>query len=402
MKLLKLLKQGFANSASGMANAMVAPVFQVSQRDGLFIPYGEFEHKKGLQLFDRTSAEFIVQAFNEPPSWIRRVYRWVANEPMGVPIYIGHPDVPELRDRYPDKKAYGWVTGMQALENGLQVHVKWNDAGRDLIENAHYRFYSPYWIAKQIKDGVHSPRFLRSIGLTNEPNIPVPAIANEADDAIPIDDADQPKNQNNSTMKSEWKKLLGIAEDADEDVFEEALKAVLAKLTNTENELKQIKEKKPDEPPPEADPEKLKREIQEQKTAMENTLQEMRSLRINAALDHLTLTGKLLPANRATEFDRLVKLANEKPGDLDGELVKLANEAPKLKTQSTVTDAAGGKGKVMQTAFDNARKAEFDTAMANELDLVRKERGDHFDNWTVAFNRVRHKRPELFKPAGKA
>ena len=33
----------------------------------------------------------------------------VADGEKGVPVYWGHPDVPELAHKYPDKRAKGWI-----------------------------------------------------------------------------------------------------------------------------------------------------------------------------------------------------------------------------------------------------------------------------------------------------
>ena len=34
----------------------------------------------------------------------------IAKGEKGVPVYWGHPDVPELAHKYPDKRAKGWIT----------------------------------------------------------------------------------------------------------------------------------------------------------------------------------------------------------------------------------------------------------------------------------------------------
>jgi phage I-like protein len=52
--------------------------------------------------------------------------------------------------------------------------VKWSQPGRQLIENAHYKFLSPYWSAEeQSQSGklIAKPVELVSVGLTNQPQI---------------------------------------------------------------------------------------------------------------------------------------------------------------------------------------------------------------------------------------
>jgi hypothetical protein len=62
--------------------------------------------------------------------------------------------------------------------------VKWSKPGLELLENAHYKFLSPYWEAEQSKHigrTVYKPTRLISVGLTNDPNIPVLPLANTTD-----------------------------------------------------------------------------------------------------------------------------------------------------------------------------------------------------------------------------
>ena len=45
-----------ANAADG------GSPFAILQPDGFLVPFGEYSHKQGLQLFDRTAADAIVAA----------------------------------------------------------------------------------------------------------------------------------------------------------------------------------------------------------------------------------------------------------------------------------------------------------------------------------------------------
>jgi phage I-like protein len=104
----------------------------------------------------------------------------------GVPFYVGHPDLPGAAE-IADSKAYGWIMEIDAREDGLYGQVKWSDAGLELLRNAHYKFYSPYWEAREIgaenRRKLYRPIALISVGLTNQPNIPVRPLANETKDS---------------------------------------------------------------------------------------------------------------------------------------------------------------------------------------------------------------------------
>lgn len=138
----------------------------------IFIPFGEWPYDKTTrQRLDREHGEAIANELNE------RVAR---GEP-GIPVYQGHPDVPDLAAKYPDKGALGWVTKIAlANENGrdgLALTVEWDrDPGKG------FKWFSPYWFANENdRDGqTYIVASIRSIGLVNNPNIPEFRLANEA------------------------------------------------------------------------------------------------------------------------------------------------------------------------------------------------------------------------------
>lgn len=150
--------------------------FELLQRDWVQIsPYGDFPHQRGLQRVDRAAAETMARNFH---SLLGRAGRLFG----GAPFYIGHPDMPGSNE-HADKKAYGWITRLEARENGLYGFVKWSEPGEQLLRNGHFKFFSPYWEADEIgiENGqrVYRPVLLISVGLTNQPNLPVNPLANE-------------------------------------------------------------------------------------------------------------------------------------------------------------------------------------------------------------------------------
>ena len=99
-----------ANAADG------GSPFAILQPDGFLVPFGEFPHKQGLQLFDRAAAEGIVAGHNSALSKIVRHFGGGT-----YPVYVGHPDLPGSKDA--DKRAYGWIENLTVAENGLHLSV---------------------------------------------------------------------------------------------------------------------------------------------------------------------------------------------------------------------------------------------------------------------------------------
>jgi hypothetical protein len=170
-----------SSEAAGAGETAALPnQFVLLQEDWVQLsPYGEFPHARGLQRVDRAAAEGLAAQFR---SFLGRAGRLFG----GVPFYVGHPDLPQASELC-DRKAYGWVEELQAREDGLYGRVKWSEAGLELLRNGHFKFLSPFWEAKEIAvEGgrkVYRPTVLISVGLTNQPNLPVRPLANESEQA---------------------------------------------------------------------------------------------------------------------------------------------------------------------------------------------------------------------------
>jgi len=135
---------------------------------------GKFPHLGGMQVVTERTLSNIVANYKSLLGKMGRRF-------LGVPIFIGHPDDPQMRGNtgHTDTKAYGWVQDLKVMSNELWVKPKWSEEGQKLISNAHYRFFSASWFANPLGAGNFEPTRLRSIGLTNHPNIPGEALANE-------------------------------------------------------------------------------------------------------------------------------------------------------------------------------------------------------------------------------
>ena len=180
----------------------------------IFIPFGEWKYDATRrQRLDRAHGERIANELNA------RVAR---GEP-GIPVYQGHPDVPELASKYPDKGALGWVTKIELANesrpdgrtvSGLNLTVEWDrDPGKG------FKWFSPYWFANEVeRDGVtYIVSEISSIGLVNNPNIPEFRLANEAED-------NENQNQERKIInREELIQMLGLPPDATDDQIKESI-----------------------------------------------------------------------------------------------------------------------------------------------------------------------------------
>ncbi|MDR2812388.1 MAG: phage protease [Puniceicoccales bacterium] len=147
------------------------------------VEYGDHPHPEGIQRVTGEAAGEMQRKFRSLRARLARKFG-------GVPIYIGHPD-DENFSRLPghgDTRSYAWVQDIEAREDGIWILPKWSDAGKKLVENSHFKFLSPRWEMKR-ENGALIPIRLISVGLTNHPNIPGDAIANQeiiADDRTEI------------------------------------------------------------------------------------------------------------------------------------------------------------------------------------------------------------------------
>lgn len=158
-------------------------------------PFGRFPNQLGMQVFTADDAKNICNEFNGVLSLPQRM--------MGLPFYIGHPDHPAFKDQYKDTRSYGRVKELECRHDascatcntfanstgevpcevhGLFGRTKWNDEGKQLIANETFNGHSVNWRLRKVGGEWH-PFSLKSVGFTNEPNIPVKPIfaANEAD-----------------------------------------------------------------------------------------------------------------------------------------------------------------------------------------------------------------------------
>ena len=376
-----------------------AATFNVLQPDGFFVPYGKYPHKAGLQLFDATAAESMASHF-------KGLLNRIANAMAGPAVYIGHPDVPGRGSEFTDKKAYGRITGIEPRADGCFFRAKMSKDGVELIENCAFAYYSPYWGCERAQGGIR-PVILYSMGLTNDPNIPVPAVANEQEKENPNEN--EPMKDN---IKAALLKRGIITENSTEEEAEAALVAYLEKepeakkepeKTEAEAEKKEPEQEPEQEKKPEAEvkgeetPEqKAEREAMEKKKKMEaegaeNEAMKIKGLFIDATLKTALTTGRITGAEEASVKAELEALENT--ADLSTAINKLLSGGYKLKTEAVAK--LGKEAKEITAANESNQKSK---ARSELVEDCKKS----FPSLTgsalhdAAWNKARVQKPELF------
>lgn len=158
-------EEGYAPNEAGLTRVQLAP-------------YGRFAHSGGMQVFTKEDAKAIVNEW----TGLNKILN--PHKYMGIPWYVGHPDHPAFKDRYRDTAAYGRIKTMEVGEDGLYANVKFNEEGKRLINQEKFHGHSVNWKVRQ-EGNDWRPFSLKSVGFTNEPNIPVKPVlhANEAQEA---------------------------------------------------------------------------------------------------------------------------------------------------------------------------------------------------------------------------
>ena len=181
----------------------------------IFLPFGQWPYNDAIsQSFDRPHAEAISARLDAD----------VAAGNPGIPVYQGHPDVPQLAAKYPDKGALGWIKRMELSETGVNLFVEW-----DRFPGKGFAWFSPFWFgAEQGRDADGRRHVvidaIRSVGLVNNPNISEFRLPNEAADLI------NPTKETTNMDKAKLAAILGLPpETPDDQVYEAVAAAVKAR-----------------------------------------------------------------------------------------------------------------------------------------------------------------------------
>jgi hypothetical protein len=266
----------------------------------LTIPYGRYPHKKSgtTQVIDRRSAVAFEAQISESK----------ASGAPGLPIYAGHPDVPDLAARYPDKGAKGWIVGCEADDGACRLSVAWCDEPKA----GAFIYFSPYFAGDDTGTNELLIDELRSVGLTNRPNCTRFRLPNEA---VAEDTTQTERPQMNKLLT-----LLGLAATATEDEAAAKLQVLLdenAALKRTgEEQAAQVA--------------CATTAAESARTALENE----REARIGLLLDCAIRDGRVTPATKPVWGARLRK-------DFANESLELSKECVGFKTRSALPNEAG-------------------------------------------------------------
>ena len=298
----------------------------------LVIPYGDHPHKAGVQRFTRAAAEKLAAGFHGLAQRLGRLFG-------GNPIFVGHPDDPAFANEHTDRKAYGWVGDVQALDDGLHLIPKWSPSGEELVANAHYKWFSPRWAAVEIgrEAGrvILEPVRLVSVGLTNQPNIQGMApLANEEDEP----DAEAPQEE--AEMRERLLKLLNLKADCTDEELQAAYDAHLAAQAQAADAANALTTANA----------QLTTDLaaaQGQVQILTANVAAERGGRIVLLLNEAEREGRITPAQRG-------QWAQDLAADFAAKAVELANAKPALHVASVTADL--GARKTDSTAMGRQQK----------------------------------------------
>jgi len=356
-------EQTTAAAGEILALACIAPGFSV-ETDKPFVlpfrdyPYGETKEYRGrqrsvLQRLDEVSARELAEFVNAR-----------AAEGKDVPIYVGHPDVPEFASQYPDKGAYGHFSKAEVDTEGkcLLLHPMWNEQPR----KGAFKWFSPYWrgavVGEENGTLICRPILMDSVGLTNKPKI--------YDFRLPNESAAGNK-QENSMNREELIAFLNLDAAATDAQVKEALIALKKRAEDAEGKAEGLETEK-------TALANEKAAADTAKTETEVKLANERKAHAGVLIDFALAQGRATPATKAAWEKKLAE-------DFDKNVIALANEKPEMKTQSR-TDALGRRDS------DGRTKAQ------KIIDLVNEELPKHNGDRDAAYAAVKRnlKNKELF------
>jgi len=291
----------------------LANSFEFDPAKPLSIVYGVYPHRKsGMnQVVNEASADAIAAQIEAAQ---------VAGAP-GLPVYVGHPDVPELAPKYPDKTAHGWIVSLQKDATGFMLQPEWVDEPTP----GQFIYFSPYFLGTdQSKTSTHIDE-MRSVGLTNRPNSTKFRLPNEAGDSeddytVNADKGGSSRpSDKGTTHMTKILALLGLLETATEDEAVTAIQAIIAERDDLKRKQEESK----------AETEAANTECATAKKDLANE----RDSRIGLMLDCAIRDGKVTPATKPVWEGRLKR-------DFANESEALAKTCAGIKTKTALPNEA--------------------------------------------------------------
>lgn len=371
--------------------AMICPYGDHPSTALLITPEGKLKREQSIQRITREAGDQMVAQFHNERKGIRKFLK-------GVNIYVGHPDMPGMEKRYPDKEPKGVFADMEAREDGVYGLPVFTNEGSEIVEKKKLRAFSGR-LVDSVQDGekngvkVYCPTRILSVGLTNNPHLPVHFF--NADNILADEAETKPQQNSNQTMKKKLLKLctaLGIqfANEADDAQTETALDQIQTKVTEFANERTTLRTKllalcgaiglqfANEAALPEASlviaqvEEKVKpviaanKKLTDDLTAARTEFANERTARIDDMVKAGLKAGTITGAEEATWRTRLGNAAQ-----FANEATALAALTPKVKT-NTITVKRGDRDHQVDLSDASARRQfinEVQTEIAAELQL---------------------------------
>ena len=360
---LKFQIRWAANEAQTETTDAIQAVNEI-KRDGDWVqlaPYGQWPNVVGLQHFREAEAREVVNEFQS-----------VLNTParlLGLPWYIGHPDHEALKSRYKDTRAYGRIKELKVGTDGLYGRVKFSADGKKLIEDEAFHGHSVNWAMKRGSDNAWHPFRLKSVGWTNEPQIPV----------APITAANEEQNMKRELLIQ----TLGLAATATDEEITAAINGLKTKTAANETQITTLTT--------ELNAEKGK--VTTLNTQLSTLNPQLTAAQTEAANERIR-SRDLLIAQGVREGKILVGEQDAWKAKFDAKFIEAANELqtakPKLNTKSKVA----GLG---------SRNANLATERGQQITDAVNERRAKYPNepYDQSFATVKREKPELFADAAQ-
>ncbi|MCC6235715.1 MAG: hypothetical protein IT580_23965 [Verrucomicrobiales bacterium] len=253
-----------------------------------------------------------------------------------LPIFLGHPDRPGGKARYPDATPKGTIADIEIRpESGIWVRPALADSGADLVNGDQRLGLSPFWSARPVgTEGdaiVVRPTRLISAGLTPRPNLPVDMVNDE-----------NAKNQNHENTDMDLLKRIiaalaaagaTIANDATEDTAIAAIGTLGTDRTKAQQLANERATATTELTTAKARITTVEADLAARTTELANERKERVKLHLDSAIE----TGRITAAERPVWERRLTAdLANEAPA--------LAALTPKIPTQGNPAVDGNRKG----------------------------------------------------------
>jgi phage I-like protein len=303
-------------------------------------------------------------------------------------VYIGHPDDPGFAGNsgHDDTRAYAWIADMQDRNDGLYVLPRWSQAGRELLANAFYKFLSPRWAMRHLEADIYEPVRLISIGLTNQPNIPGEAIANELrsatgvkptvtqNDVLPdsAEDREGASPELRAVEALDVLELLGVDPEGD---WREACRELAANARRWKKEGAELADTNAELSAENERFYRIANESEKTRSRAEDSFANERRARIGLLLDHALLRGRILPHERES-WERGLE------ADFETGLRELCNAECALHTQPH-TRELGRRAPLVQ------KRRDF-------LALVNERIDSTGEDFTTAWSALKRDRPDLY------